>query len=140
MPRRATSAEDDEESVGQISGGEEPEIETTERDGLRRLTREEAPQLVGESGDEGGQQGGGGEEGEEEDDGESEDPSGGGGSIDPLDDESDESVLLDELDESHGPHPGSCTFAHNNDYYIDCECECEQCMFRTYFQISFLFF
>lgn len=142
MPKRATSAEDDEESVGQISGGEEPEIETTEGDGLRRLSRAEAPQLVGESGEEeaekggdgeereeGGQQGGGGEEREEEDS-ESEDSGGGGGNTDPLDDESDASVLLDELDESHAPFPGSCTFGCLNDLVVDCECECELCMFQ----------
>ena len=139
MPKRATSAEDDEESVGQISGGEEPEIETTDADGLRRLSSAEAPQLVAEVEEYVVQQGGGGED-IEEDDGESVESSSGGESIDPLDDESDESVLLDELDESHAPHPGSCTFAHNNDYDIDCECECEQCMFRTYFRSSFLFF
>ena len=126
MPKRATSAKDDEESVGQISGGEEPEIETAEGDGLRRLSRAEAPQLVGESEDEG--------EGEGGDDGENEDSGSGDWSVDPLDYESDESVLLDELDESHGPHPGQCKFACLNDYTIDCECECERCMFQYYNQ------
>ena len=43
----ATNAKDYESDVGEISGGEEPEVEFTDRDGLRRLHSDEAPQLVG---------------------------------------------------------------------------------------------
>ena len=43
----ATDAEGDESDVGEISGGEEPEVEFTDRDALRRLPSDEAPQLVG---------------------------------------------------------------------------------------------
>ena len=43
----ATNAEGDESDVGEISGGEEPEVEFTDRDALRRLPSDEAPQLMG---------------------------------------------------------------------------------------------
>lgn len=152
MSNRAVSAEDDEESIGQISDGEEPEIETTEGDGLRRLPSEEAPHLVGESGEEEGgpgEDGGGGEDSEsgdeniepgeeaeeEAEDSQSSESGGGDEGIDPLDDDSDQSVLLSEIDESHGAHPGSCKFVCFNDYRIDCECECERCMFQYYNQV-----
>ncbi|KAF6220275.1 hypothetical protein HO133_003407 [Letharia lupina] len=130
----ATDAEDDESDIGEIIGGEEPEMQFTDGDGLRRLPSNEAPLLVGEwEGD-----GGGGEEEEEEE--EEEDSEAGlsegekrrrkRNGTDPLDLDSNRSVLLSECDETHKPDPGSCNVPCNNSYKIDCHCECETCMFK----------
>lgn len=95
----ATNAEDDE-SVGEISGGEEPEFETVDVE-LPRLPSEEAPQLGG----------------------------GGDGEIDPLDEDSDESKPQSELDESHGDS-SACDAGCWNSLIEHCYCKCERCMFK----------
>lgn len=133
----ASSAEDDESDIGEISGGEDPDMDFTEGDGLRRMSPGEAPQLVGAEGEgrggEGGSGSGSGSGGTDSSD-DDYDASGGGGvgggTTDPLDDESEESVSLSELDESHGSDPGPCNFGCSNDFTVDCECECDRCMFK----------
>lgn len=131
----ASNAEDDESDVGEISGGEEQEMEFTDGDGLQRMSSTEAPQLVG-AGEEGGGEGGRGEDsgeggGGHDGDGGRGNGSGDDGGTDPFDDDSDDSFKsLSDLDESHPPDPGSCPFACKNDFIIDCDCECDRCMFK----------
>lgn len=123
----ATNSEDDDD-VGQISDTEEAEIQFTDGDGLRRLPSNEAPQLLGI-----GQEEGERIEGSEEDGGDRGGGRDGGdrvGETDRFDDDSDASVSLPELDESHAGGPGSCTVPCNNCYEPDCHCECELCIFK----------
>lgn len=147
MSSTATDAGGDEE-IGEISGGEEPEFPADDGDQLRRLPSNEAPPLVGSEGFRGGEENraggggwsnpieddpnipledGGGESGAGDGDGDDDDS---GEETDPFDEDSDESVLLDELDEEHNPYPGGCHIPCNNEYRGTCRCKCERCMFK----------
>ena len=144
----ATSAEDGGDDVGQISDGSDLDIEFTDGEELRRLLPAERNDLLGGmegggSGGEGGEgEGGdagvggdaggrGGEGGDSDSEDDPEDP--GGSDEDEADDFSEESettISVSDLDETHPPDPGSCPNACGGDFIEDCDCECELCMFK----------